>query len=416
MGADGYLAFALRYAARSLWRNKRRTILTIATVALSVDVTTVALRYSVAAMQLWEQGSIDYGNGHAQIHAKGYDERPDVITEGTSLAAGAPIEAALAADPAVEVASRRLIFEGVISANAKTIYFLGRAVAPETELKACPQIFHPGTDPGRFVDEGDPMGISIGQGLADTLGLKLGDEASLLVHTMKGAVNGVDVRVTGIVAPPVPALSKRLVYLPLAAAQKALEFPGRYTELVIRLKPGVDAEGWVARVKPEAAAKGLDLKGWWTLDPLIRNIKKVWDSILGVITALLFMSAAFSVLNIIFMTVAERTVEIGTLAAIGAKPKDIRTLFMVEAALIGVLGGLVGSAVANTALFLVDRIGLEFDSPFGAGKIIVHPRVDGAMSLVISAIGIGICVISALAPARKAAQVEPVTAFRGQLT
>ncbi len=304
----------------------------------------------------------------------------------------------------------------IISAGPKTIYFLGRGIDPESERKVSPDVFQDGVDQGQFVSNLLPNGIVIGKGLAETLGLKIGDDATLMVNTLNGTVNGVDVKVAGVVNPPLPGLSKRLVYAQVDFVQQSIKLEDRFSQMAIRLKPEAKPEAFVNRHQAAALAAGLDLRGWWQLDPMIKKVEKIWDSVVGVICFLLFISAGISVLNIIFMLVAERTVEIGTLMAIGAKPRDIKFLFASEAILIGSIGGIIGGIVANLALKIMDIIGVPFDSPFSSGVLLVHPQISMLVTGVIVLAGIVICYLSALAPARKAAADEPVIAFRGQIT
>lgn len=416
MSHYNFLKFAMRYAGRNLWRNKRRTVLTISTVALSVTVSNVGTRYSTAVLRIWEEGSINHGTAHAQVHTRSYFDRPDVISVERTIAEDDPFRQRLNSDPDVADVTKRIVFEGIISAGAKTIYFLGRGVDPESEKKVSPEIFHAETDAGQFISSLIQDGIVIGRGLAETLNLKVGDDATLMVNTLSGAVNGVDVKVIGIVNPPMPGLSKRLVYAHIDYVKKSINLDNRFTQLAIRLKPGVPPEPFVARHVAAAKDVGLDMRGWWQIDPMIRKVEKIWDSVVGVICFLLFISAGISVLNIIFMLVAERTVEIGTLMAIGARQHDIKILFVAEAAMIGLIGGVIGASLANAAIKVMDAVGVPFDSPFSAGVLMVHPKVSFFVTFVIVVAGIAICYLSALAPARKAAAVEPVVAFRGQIT
>lgn len=416
MSESSFFKFAMRYAGRNLWRNQRRTILTISTVALSVTVSNVGTRYSTAVLRIWEEGSINHGTAHAQVHASSYFDRPDVISVERTIADSDPFQARIIDDPDVAQTAKRVIFEGIISAGSKTIYFLGRGIDPSTEVSVAPEIFQSETDEGSFISAEIPEGITIGKGLAETLNLEVGDEATLMVNTLTGAVNGVDVKVIGIVNPPLPGLSKRLVYANIDYVKQSIHLDGRFSQLAIRLKPGAKPEAFVSRHSEAAKAAGLDLRGWWDIDPMIRKVEKIWDSVVGVICFLLFVSAGISVLNIIFMLVAERTVEIGTLMAIGAKPRDIKFLFASEAVLIGFIGGGLGALIANAVITIMDQVGVPFDSPFSAGVLIVHPQVSIAVTAVIVGAGVIICYLSALAPARKAAAVEPVVAFRGQIT
>jgi len=102
--------------------------------------------------------------------------------------------------------------------------------------------------------------------------------------------------------------------------------------------------------------------------------------------------------------------------AIGAKAQDVRTMFSLEAALIGAIGGAGGVILGNLVVYAMDVFGVPFESPFGSGELIIHPKVHLGVTAVIFVVGIVICVVSAISPARKASRVEPVRAFRGQIT
>lgn len=417
MQTDGqsYFMFALRYAFRNLGRNRRRSLLTISAVLFSVSVAILANRYGKAIFRLWEDGAADTGTAHAQAHAVGYWQKQEGIQVGLTLAAGNELETAVRSDSFVEASVRRLELEGIIVGEKESMYFIGIGVEPAGEMAVSPRLFTK-NDEGRFVSDAEPDGIVVGKGLAESLNLKMGDVVTLISQTVQGSVNGIDGRIVGIVDAGIPSFSKRVVYTHISLLQKLIRMPDRYTELAVRLKANTDAETWVDVKSHIADRTGAELRGWWDIEPLIRRVGTIWDSVVLVITFLLFLSTALSVLNIIFMMVAERTVEIGTLMAIGARPGDVRLLVSLEALLIGLFGGGIGVVVGNAVVFAMDRLGVPFDSPFGIDKLIIHPKVSLAVSAVVFLIGIVLCIVSSIAPARKAATVEPVRAFRGQIT
>jgi putative ABC transport system permease protein len=416
MSDTRFFKFASLYALRSIGRNRRRTMLTIGTIALSTAVSIVGSCYSTAVLQIWEDGVIDHGAGHAQFHTKGYWAQQETLLIENTFQSDNKIEPSLKNDDRVEAYARRLKFEGVISAGSKSVFFFGRGVDPKVELKVAPDTFNPDADLGSFISDDQKMGVVIGKGLAETLEIGLGDEASLMVNTLEGSINGVDVKVRGIMDNPIPALSKRLLYMHVASAQKSIWVKDRYTEIAVRLKSNVNAEDWVSANESLAKNGSMDLRGWWKIDPYVRKVQKIWDSVIGVISFLLFVSAGIGVLNIVFMLVAERTVEIGTLMAIGAKPSDIKFLFTLEAAIFGLFGGIIGALIGNITVVLMDIIGITFASPFGSGEFQMHPSISPLVTAIVMLGSIIICYISALVPSRKAASVEPVTAFRGQMT
>jgi len=411
----GFRRFALSYATRSLWRNRRRTVLTILTVSLSAAFSIIGSRYAAAVMHLWQESVSDTGTAHAQVHAKGYFNQPEGINEALTLDSQSAMEETLAADPAVEALGQRLALEGIISVGDRSIYFIGLGINPDQEMILSPKLFNPTNDQGTFVSADSPQGVTVGKGMAETLKLKIGDEATLLTHTASGSVNAVDVLVEGIVDVPLPSFSKRIIYMNIDHAQKLVRLPGRFTELAIRYR-GDDLRGWVTSNRPLIEQAGAELRGWWDIVPYIKDVEEIWDASVGLISFLLFLSAAISVLNIIFMLVGERTVEIGTLMAIGAKPHNIRDLFALEAGLIGLLGGTFGAIAGNLAVVIMGAVGVPFNNPFGSGQVLIHPSMNLGVTLLIFTAALVICYGSAILPARKAAQVEPVRAFRGQLT
>jgi len=413
---QSYASFILSYAFRNLWRNNRRTMLTLLTVIFATSIAVIANRYSAAIMKLWQDGAADTGSAHAQIHAQGYWQKQEGVSEKLTLLSNSIVENKIRNDSHVEASVRRLEMEGIISTlDDKSAYFVGKGVEPSNELAVSPRLFTK-NDYGDFVRVNQKNSVSIGKGLAESLGLKIGDEATLISQTMQGSVNGIDVVVVGIVDAAIPSFSKKVVYAHIGHLQRLIRMPDRYTELAIRLKPDVDIRKWVAAKTPVVNAQGSDLRGWWDIEPVIKNVGNIWDSVVVVITALLFLSTGLSVLNIIFMMVAERTVEIGTLMALGARTFDVRLMFTIEGALIGFLGGSMGILVGNITVFLMGYFGLPFESPFSADTLVIHPEVSFGVSVMVFGIAIGICCISALLPARKSSQIEPVKAFRGQVT
>mgnify|MGYP000095953907 CR=1 FL=1 len=110
-GGQSYFMFCLRYAFRNLWRNSRRTTLTIGTVLFSVSVAIIANRYSTAIMQLWQDAAADTGSAHAQLHAKGFWAQPEGVNRELTIEQDTPYEQSIRNDPGVEASVRRLRLE-----------------------------------------------------------------------------------------------------------------------------------------------------------------------------------------------------------------------------------------------------------------------------------------------------------------
>ncbi len=255
----------------------------------------------------------------------------------------------------------------------------------------------------------------IGQGLAEILKLKIGSELTLMAQTLQGSQNAMDVVVSGIVNVPLPSFSKRTVYLHYELAQELLRMPGRYSEIGLRFHDPALADAWVERNLKSAKESEIRLAHWHQVQPMIQTIEKIWNGMVGVITGFLFALACIAVANMILVVVNERIVEIGTLMAIGARRKLVRWIFSVEASLVGIVGGLIGTLIATAVISLMGKFGVPFDNPFGSDQVVVYPVVSYSQLVQVYGLGIGICLIASIWPAAKASNVEPVRAFRGQI-
>lgn len=409
-----FFQFSCFYAIRNLSRNPRRTFLTLSIVTIASGVTVVCHRYSEAVMKLWSDGAADTGTAHAQVHKKGYWEKQEGVDEELTLDEDNPIERGFKNDPLVSVVARRLELEGIVSNGEQSIYFIGKGVEPTPESEVSPRLFKT-DDEGRWLRPGSLHEVVVGFGLAHTLGLKLGDEITLITQTIQGSVNGIDATVVGFVNASIPSFSQRIVYAPIELFQKLIRMPKRYTELAVRLSPTAPFDQWISNAQLKAKEHQAELRPWSAIEPVINNVGKIWNSVVLVIASLLFSSAALTVLNIIYMIVAERTVEIGTLMAIGSKPRQVRLIVALEAAFIGITGGLLGAIFGNTIVFSMGFFGIPFKNPFGNGELSINPQVDVLTTVLTTGFAIGVCFLASLAPSGKASQVDPVKAFRGQI-
>lgn len=149
---------------------------------------------------------------------------------------------------------------------------------------------------------------------------------------------------------------------------------------------------------------------------ILDRVDKIMSVISTYITAIALISlliGGVGIANIMFATVTERTREIGTMMAVGAKRRDILQLFLYQAMVIGLLGGLAGCALgASGSWFVVDLLNRSIQNLGGAFS-------TGSMRLtyapewfiIASIVGILIGIAAGVLPARKAAKMDPVQAL-----
>ena len=147
----------------------------------------------------------------------------------------------------------------------------------------------------------------------------------------------------------------------------------------------------------------------------IRTVFLIIDSVLGLLGGISLLVASFGIANTMIMSILERTREIGIMKAIGAEDREIKLIFFVEAAVIGVTGGVVGVLVAWGISALANRLAYRFVlKPQGASFI---DFFDLPLYLTAGAIlfALIISILAALYPASRAARIDPVARAQARL-
>jgi hypothetical protein len=144
----------------------------------------------------------------------------------------------------------------------------------------------------------------------------------------------------------------------------------------------------------------------------IRTVFLILDSVLGLLGGISLLVASFGIANTMIMSILERTREIGIMKAIGAEDREIKLIFFVEAAVIGVTGGVVGTLLAWAIDGVANRLAYRFVlKPQGASFVdffSLPPYLSGGAILF----ALTISIIAALYPASRAARIDPVKALR----
>ena len=194
------------------------------------------------------------------------------------------------------------------------------------------------------------------------------------------------------------------VVVPMGSARRVLDNPG-IDAAVLRMRPEVDAQAvsaWIIRaLQPANSTSPIQVQSARGLIATLKAQKAVQAHLLAAIGAVSLVVGGIGVMNVMFMSVMERRREIGLRAAIGATPRDIQLMFLVEAIVLTVAGGLAGSLVGVAVAFVVARLShwtfsLAFYAlPLGVGVAVLVGIVFG------------------LYPAIKASRLSPIEALRG---
>jgi len=404
-----------RIAFRNLYRQKRRTGLTVSIIAFGVVAVILFTALAGSFKNMMISQITDSMLGHLQVHRNGYVESLDTMPLNLVIEEQHidQLKKILGEIKEIEGYTLRILLATLLSNYADTTNIKLSAIEPGNEKLVTPLL--PGRiTEGKFLEKGQ---ILLPNLVARGLELGIGSEAVVIATNVDGSVNGTSLIVSGIVETAVGP-SGKYGYIHIDDARELLRMESlQVSEVAIRLK---DAETLTPVMKKlQTALEGIkDDKGkpvfevhpWKALSPF-NNIANMIDLMTIFIQVILVTIVLISIMNVMLMAVYERTKEIGTIAAIGTMPSSIMSLFIFEGLFLGIAGAAVGNI---TGLILVYAVkAAEMTISFGqSDNILLAPQISLSTMLATTFIVILVTLLGAVEPAYKASQLDPVDALR----
>ena len=409
----------IKMAWRNMWRNWRRTL--IASIAIILGMVLLIFMDALIA------GSDEaiYGNavrmygGNVQVHAPGYREKSSrlpLLPLANSETVVATIES-IESPEKIMSTSKRINTGGLVSSSAGNYPVTITAIEPEKEAPV--SLFAENISSGRFLTNDDGDAIVIGQGLADLLEVGVGDRVMVVGRRLNESMRQRPMTVVGIYSLGMDSAERGSVFINLPTAQTLYNLRDQETEVVVSLEKVGQEAALIADLQAQLPEYEVD--SWDTLSPEIQQALQSKAAATGILGMLVVLIASIGILNLMLMAVYERTREMGVLAALGMKGRQITALFLMEGTFIGlfaavigvILGGLLVAALAQAGGIYIGGLTET------AGDAEVYALMGDRMYPVFSistAIGYALLVviISAAAsffPAWQASRKEPAEAL-----
>ncbi|MGM0612650.1 MAG: ABC transporter permease [Bacteroidota bacterium] len=322
----------LIFAWRNLWRNKRRTLITAASVLFGV----VFAIFMSSMQEGTYDGNIErivqFYTGYAQL------QHPDYWEEKTlehTMKPGDSLLNALQKDPRITHMAPRLEYFALASHKDATKVSSIVGIEPGKEKDVTNILDY--LKKGKYLENED-NGVLIGRMLAENLGLQIGDTLTLTGQGYRMMTAAGLFPIKGIVDFPAEELSKTTVYMSMEHCQEFLSAPEMLTSLVIMLEDQDHLDGfqqnWMNKLDDEQYA----VKTWKEMQPeMVQQIEA--DRAGGVIFLfVLYMIILFGILGTVMMMVAERQRELGVMIAVGMKRFKLFIVIFLEMIFIGILG------------------------------------------------------------------------------
>ena len=402
----------LRLAWRNIWRHRRRTLIIAIAMGLSLgfmmfyDGLTAGFNDAIAGNAVRVLG------GNIQVHAEGYREKVDSnpllpLSDDMSV-----VNAALS-QPEVIAATRRIQTGGLVS-NREGAFPLS-IIGIEPEAEAPISLIAENIVDGRFLQSTDEDVILIGRGLADALLLNVGDRVTMVGSDINKQNRQRTMTIIGIYDIGMPSLEKGAVYISLAEAQSLYGLREQVTEVQITLKQVGKEAAVISALTP--MLPGYEVESWAQTYPELGTAINSKNGVMDIFSIVIVAIAGIGILNLLLMAIYERTREIGLLGAMGLKPRQIATTFILEGAMIGVVGVIAGIGIGLAINLSLGQVGMDYSQMAGVAEYIalisgrVYPTLGLNNIAWRSAVVLIIALLAALIPAVIASRREPSEAL-----
>ncbi len=402
----------LRMAWRNVWRNRRRTVIAVIAISLGLALMVFFDGFIAGSKQSLYGNAVKLQGGNVQIHAPGYFAKAKRMPLLPLADAGAAVQATRA-QPQVIAASRRINTSGMVSSREGTFPVGITGIEPEQEAPV--SLIAENIVAGRYLAADDEDVILIGRALADRLNAGVGDRITLVGRATHEQMRRRTMTVAGIYGIGLSEVEKGVVYVSLLEAQTLFDLRDQATEVVVALEH-VGTEAPAVRAL-QAALPGYEVHSWEELTPEIKTSMEANEVFMDIFALVIVLIAGLGILNLLLMAVFERTREIGLLAAMGLKRREIMTLFVLEGMMIGILGALAGALIGGTLTGVVGIYGLDYSEASGATEAMAlmgdraYPRLTPDVLLGRAVTVAVIAALASLYPAWQASRREPAEAL-----
>ncbi|HDY86937.1 hypothetical protein LCGC14_1607470 [marine sediment metagenome] len=369
----------LRLAWRNIWRNKRRTLITIASVFFAVILAIIMRSAQEGVYGNMIKNVVGFYTGYIQVHNRGYWEEK---TLDNSFKEDEQLYELLNGITAVKDAIPRLESFALASSDHNTKGAMVVGIDPGKE-KIVTHLDEK-ISKGEYLKDENENGVLIVEGMARQLKLDVGDTLILIGQGYHGVSAAGKYPVKGLLQFGSPELNGLLVYLPIKRAQYMYGAEGMLTSVVVMIDDP-DAADKITGDIEKKLNDNYEVMSWTTMMPeLIQFIQA--DKAGGIIIiGILYMIIAFGIFGTLLMMTMERRHEFGVLIAIGMKRLKLSMVMILEALMLSIVGALTG-AVASIPIvyyFSVNPIRFTGDMAEAYERFGIEPIMPFKLDLAI---------------------------------
>lgn len=406
----------LKLAWRNIWRNMRRTILTLLAITFSTAILIFFVSLQLSAYQASINANMSIFQGHMQVQVKGYLDQPQMRKSIQNVAAA---RTAIEKTPGLSAVALRANGFALISSESRT--YGGQIVGVEPDREPLVSTIPGLIREGRYFNNINAEELVVGTVLARNLHVSIGQELTLLGQGRDGSLVATAVPVVGFFESGISELDRNVAQMPLGAFQTLFGMEDQAHVVVLKSSDFrlIDSLKNELETVVHALPSGDELVvlSWQDLSPGLKEAIELDMSFGWLFYCSLVVVVVLSILNTFLMAILERTREFGLLLALGMRNWSVALLVIIESVLLTALGLGIGVVIGGSIVLYFGAVG--FDIP-GGEEIMklwhipatIRPQLSlASLSLgpVLTLIG---AVVAVLFPALKILKLRVVSALR----
>ncbi|MDZ4787153.1 MAG: FtsX-like permease family protein [bacterium] len=409
----------LSLASRNIWRNPRRTILSVAAIAFAVMVLEFFFSLQLKSYDAAISASTGVFHGHIQIQREGYLENSELrnYIPDSDL-----VLDAIAKIPGVLASSKRSLGFGLLSSADRSFGAQIIGVLPDRELgvSSIPGVIKS----GRYLNSEDTYNCVIGRTLAENLKVGLDHDLSLMSQSVDGGIVATSFKVVGIFESGSIDIDRAFIEIPNSVFEVEFGMHSGAHNIVIRARSIDDVLDLEAQIHKQLlqnkVGTNLTIVNWKKLLPGLQESIQLDMAAGWLFYCSLIVIVSFTILNTFLMSVLERTREFSTVLALGASPSFLAILIALEGILLSIIGIIIGNILGALLVEYFRNVG--FTAP-GAEEVLKKWNLPGRVYPVITfqsfiwpTITVGLSsIISVVYPMMRVFKIQPVKGLAGEV-
>jgi ABC-type lipoprotein release transport system permease subunit len=406
----------IKLAWRSIWRNRRRTLITVASIALGLSLAIVFISIGDGMYAKLIDDAVRTQGGHISLEHPQYRDAPSI---DLAISEDAGLSERIEQLPEVERTKGLILGQGVAKSGAGGVGVAVMGIEPKAEVISSPISKH--IVLGKYLEAMDDRMVVVGSELARQLKLDVGKKMVLSTNDVHGNLVDQMVRVKGIFKIGAEEVDGYLVQIPIQFARTLYGLSaGEVTQLGVLCKNPNDRDDVMQKISAMVDPSKVKPYTWEEVMPDLASYIHMDRGSNLVFQGFLLFLILFTIFNTLLMSVLERQHEFGVLLAIGTPPARLMAQILLESAFIGFLGCLVGLLAGGGLGLWLQVHGLDMRSLMKENMAIsgfvvspmIHARMTPQLLLVLFSAVFGATLLLCLYPMRRIRRISVVDSLR----